>query len=483
MDDKEYCLKNLIEKVESDERILQFKFQHKNTLVWPFIRFSIYRMISSKKLNYSETLSAVNKANPIRTCLHEIIKCIKIGLNIPLFCGRKDILYFCYTEENIISSDGEKTNRLYGGFISEYSEQSGVIETLVGEKYKKDVHDNTRYLDPINFWIDVFSRLSRPNKKDVVMADSIVNYLCNECQLPLSKEEIIKIKKDILLHSKSLRYIDKIFPIIFRKIAPKIVFFEMGYYGGKNAYLIKILHSMGVKTAEIQHGIVAKNHEAYVYSQLLCNSPEYAVYSPDYFLGWGDYWLDKISIPGTKISVGNPFFWQQYYSNIKPVNLQKEDNCRAILWLAFIDNDKNILFLDKFIDISHNAYYIRVRLHPVCRALKTVYKKYENNDKIIIDELQTVYEAFAEADYVISEDSTAAYEALGMGKTVYVLDSEESRCYETVEIAPCFRSPEELVTLLAQEKRDKQDNENIAKTFFGEMWQIKFKQFMETVGV
>ena len=236
MNDKEYCLKELVEKVENDERILHFRFQYKDTLVWPFIRFSIYRLISSKQFNYLKTYEGLNRTTPIRTCLHEFIKCIRIGFNIPLFWERKDILYFSYTSHNVVCSDGKK-NRVYGGFISEYRERSGVIETLGNDKYKKVTRD-TRYLDPVDFWVEAFSYLSRSSKKDIAMADSVVSYLCNECKLDFSKEERIGIKKNILIHSKRIRYLDKVFPIMFRKIAPKIVFIEMGHYGDKKAYLI-----------------------------------------------------------------------------------------------------------------------------------------------------------------------------------------------------------------------------------------------------
>lgn len=485
MNDKEYCLKDWLEIVENDERILRFRFQYKNTLVWPFIRYRVYILLANKYINDLQTLKAVTKHTLVRSGLYEALKCIKIGFHTPLFFGKKDILYFTYTAQNVILDDGKKINRIYGKFIEEYKNQTGVIETLGEKKYEKNVDDNVCYLDPISFWIDILSYVSRPNKKDILMAESLVRYLRDECKLPLLDEEFVQLKEKILLSSKRVKYMDKIFPAIFQKIAPKIVFLELGHYGDYMAYLVKILRDMGIKTADIQHGLVSRNHPAYVYSDFLCNSPIYAEYFPDFYLGWGEYWLNKILIPREKILIGNPFFWQQCDSAIKPTYMRKNGDKKTILWLGFNDNDKNIMLLDQFIDISHNAYTIRVRLHPLFQSFKKMYTKYKNNDKIILDESPTIYKAFAKADCVVSEISTAIYEALAIGKAVYVLESEESKCHGTTDIAFGFRSAEELFTLLRQEDNSKRYDKNMAEFLFGEEegWKVKFKQFIAKIGI
>lgn len=483
----EFCLKDLINKVENDERILQFRFRYKNTLVWPFIRFSIYRAIkndiykSSRVPNEDKKNRLINKWR-----IQKIVKCIKLCFKTPFLWKGRDLLYFYGATGNVISSDGKVYNRIFDGFVNEFHERSGVIEIVGEREYYKDKHVDKRYLDPIELLIVVLCYLHKAHPEDILMADALMNYLCNECKIGISSSEALRLKKNILFWSKAIRYMSIIFPRMFGAIKPSVVFFEDGYYGYRNAYLIKILHEMGIKSADIQHALVGANHEAYVQSEFLCNNSEYAEYMPDYFLGWGEYWLDKISIPGTKISIGNPQFWKQYSDSITAQDNEKAivRNHKTILWIAFQNNDKNIEFLDEFISVSNNEYYIRVRLHPLLRNLTSTYKKYDNNEKIIIDDLPTVYDSFRISDYVIAEFSTVVYEALAFGKPTYILASEEARLYETLTVAPGFKSGNELLELF--NKEDNVDNVMVdtyskQKRFFGEAWQDKFRSFIENI--
>lgn len=275
----------------------------------------------------------------------------------------------------------------------------------------------------------------------------------------------------------------QIYPKMFRRINPKIVFFEEGCYGGSNAYLIKLLHERGVKTAEIQHGMVGKNQNEYFHSEFLCNNSEYANYMPDYFLGWSEYWLEKISIPGEKIPIGNSQFWQQYLNMLKKQENKKtaELDHRTILWIAFVNNDINIKILKEFISTSNNEYYIRIRLHPAWQYLMSEYKEFEKNEKVTMDELPIIYDSFQASDYVVAEASTTIYEALAVGKPTFVFDSETSEWAETKNLAAIFKNVNELLDLLQKAENVENYDVKYQKKFFGETWQDKFRNFIEEV--
>lgn len=478
----EFCLEDLLNGVENDERILQFRFQYKNTLVWPFIRFSVFTAITFKVYNINEMKMARSQQSNLKKYIKELFKCMKICLNTPFLWKQKDLLYFYNAVGNVATSDGTIYNRIYDWFVMEYNEQSGVIETLGQTNYKKDTHVDKRYLDPINFFIEVLCYFTKADSKDIHMADDLMDYLCNDCRLNLLPHEIARIKKNILFLSKKIKYTDKIFLLLFHKIDPKLVFIECGCLGG-DAYLIKLLHEMGIKTAEVQHGWVGANHEAYNQSEFLCNNTEYAEYMPDYFLGWSEYWLEKISVTGMRIPIGNPQFWQQYLNMLTEQKNGKTEKVdyRTVLWIAFTNNEVNIKLLNQFILASNNEYYIRIRLHPLEKFLISEYKEFDKNEKVTMDELPTIYDSFQVSDYVIAESSTVIYEALAVGKPTFIYDNEVADWFETGNLTVSFKNIDELLDLLQKAGDVKNNNADYQKEFFGEAWQDKFKAFIEGV--
>ena len=486
MNPDEYCLQDLIDKVESDDRILQFRFQYKNMLVWPFVRVYAYwakRGAEEGFVNNDlENKEVLAKKIKKKRRLQIIFTGLRMIFHMPFFWKQKDILYLYNSRENI-TIDGQTCHRIYGDFVSEFSEQTGVIETLGDSKYKKDKSIDKRYIDSINLFIEILSYFSKNNPKDIQMADNLIDYLCNECGIDFSPYQSKKIKKTILDFSIKIKCMDKILPKVFKTVRPKIVFVECADYGGSNAYINKTLHEMGIKIAEAQHGIIGGYHEAYTHSDFLCNNAEYAEYMVDYFLGYGDYWLEKINIPGEKIALGNPWFWRQYtrFLNKKHNNQSDNHKKKTVLWIPFEDYKTDLDVLEGFIRDSNNEYNIRVRLHPIYNKFKSDYKKYEDDGKIIMDELPTIYDSLDISDYVVSERSTVIYEALAFGKPAFIFESEYSVAAETLTLGPNFKNAAELVNLLhnAQETTNV-DPDNRSK-FFGEQWQDKFKQFINRV--
>lgn len=78
---------------------------------------------------------------------------------------------------------------------------------------------------------------------------------------------------------------------------------EVVHYSEKNLSLTRAAHDLGIPVVELQHGTVYPAHAAY--NLPVADSP----YSPDYLLGWGDYWLRQTrNFPAKKsVAVGYPF--------------------------------------------------------------------------------------------------------------------------------------------------------------------------------
>lgn len=482
MNQDEYNFEDILDKIECNERILQFRYQYKHTLVWPLIRVDVYRVRLLTELE-NHCNDYINKKVSVRKRRAQIILSgFKKIFSTPFLWKQKDILYLYNAVGNVIIDD-HVINRTYDDFLLEFNNQSGAIETLGNKKYKSEKYIDKRYFDSIYLFIEVLSYFTKDNPEDVKMANDLIDYLSNECRMNILPSHAERIKKIILNIPKKIKYMDVILPRMFRAIKPKLVFIECAHYGDSTAYLNKILHEMGIKTAEAQHGIVGNYHEAYFHSDFLCNNAEYAKYMTDYFLGYGEYWIDKINIPGEKIAIGNPWFWRQYtrFLNENYNNQSASGNKKTVLWIPFEDHGMDLEILEGFIRESNNEYSIRVRLHPIYNYFKSDYKKYEDDGKIIMDELPTIYDSFAISDCVVSESSTVIYEALAVGKPTFILESEFSIRYQTLSLAPNFRNASELLNLIRSTQETMYIDPDIRIKFFGEQWQDKFKHFINRV--
>ena len=475
-------LKEWVATVENDPRILEFRFQYKNMLVWPFVRYHIMETVISVRSwgGIRPQYDQIASKRRLERYAQKLIRSLIRAFQLPFGWKQKDLLYMYRGDGNVRLSDGTYFHRIYDGFVMEYKEKSGVLEHAGWMEGHKSKYIDKKYMDSVYFLVEVLGSWGHTDKRDMLMADELITYLTLNCGIALSEEEAVSIKEMILFFSKAVKYIDKIFTKIFLRIKPKMVFVNCGIYGQWNACIIKCLRDLGIRTAEVQHANVSHIHPAYFFSDFLCNNEEYADYVPDFFVGWSSYWLDSIQIPSKKIPIGNPWFWKQYMQ-YAPEKYQKEraDKRKTILWLPFANIYEDIRYLDDFIKVSSNEYYIRIRLHPTMRHLRDEYIKYNDNDRIIMDNLSHVYESFQMADFVVGEDSTAVYEALAFGKPVFVLSDEVTAGHGLNKVAPSFKSVEELLCLLQDENAAAIDGVREAGRFFGEDWQQKFREFIE----
>ncbi len=90
-----------------------------------------------------------------------------------------------------------------------------------------------------------------------------------------------------------------------RHARPRILMVGAGCYGPAAA-MIAAAKDAGIVTAEYQHGAVSGGHDAYNFAPAVCSDPAYLRTLPDFFLGYGSWWMEQFTAPMHKVVIGNP---------------------------------------------------------------------------------------------------------------------------------------------------------------------------------
>ncbi len=482
----EASLAQLLE-IENDSRILEYRYAYKNTPVWPFIRFGVYRSLTSNVL-YGEpekkAKRTVKKADqPDGRRLRQYLAAF---LKNPFFSSRKPIMHIYSNLGNVPDTDGTIYNRCFDEYVKLYPNRTYVLEYPERDILcKSQVAKHYKYL--YDRAVLAGMKKEKPAAADVAAAEAFLAFLKEKIPAPffLTNEQWGAVKNEILYWSMRIRYDDRFYRALFCRVKPRIVFIEDGCYGQRNAYLCKVCSELGIVSAEIQHGSVHRNHEAYNYGELLRSSREYRMYLPDYYCGYGSYWLQEINVPVKKVCFGNETFASHYARNYERSLAAAEKRTRqTILWIAFEDNKENIRFLSSFLELSGTKYRILLRLHPLRKerfadTYAQLCRKYPNLE---MDSSGNVYEGFVKSDDVVACDSTTIFEALAFGKRVLVYANRAARWLGMTGVGEEFSSPEQLLALLSEQARfDGALREVDREKYFSLRFKENYRAFIRSV--
>lgn len=193
---------------------------------------------------------------------------------------------------------------------------------------------------------------------------------------------------------------------------------EVVHYAERNFALTRAAHDLGIPVVELQHGTVYPAHAAYNLS--VADS----AYSPDYLLGWGDYWLRQArNFPAKKaVSVGYPFLERALADNPRKVH----GGVPLVLFISQGTIGKRLSELAAELGrISGNACRIVFKPHPnEMKSWRRLYPALSDSGvEVAEDAARGIYSWLAEADAVAGVYSTAMIEGLVWGTKAYVFRS------------------------------------------------------------
>ncbi len=198
---------------------------------------------------------------------------------------------------------------------------------------------------------------------------------------------------------------------MFKKIKPKIIYSVASYsYLGDMISAAKVL---GIKTIELQHGVISKYHMGYSFP-----TDQNLLYYSDVFYSWGNFWNKSVANAFGEVQ-NNGF---QYFRDMSKIysNAAKENKILIISQAALGGKIMNetLKLINKF-----SEFQILYKLHP---EEYDMYKKYPSYSKLasyknlIFLEECNLYDIMSKSKIQIGVFSTALYEGIGLSCNTFL---------------------------------------------------------------
>jgi hypothetical protein len=179
--------------------------------------------------------------------------------------------------------------------------------------------------------------------------------------------------------------------------------------------MIAALKAHGVKTIEIQHGLIARNDLYYVYDKYAATSANKAFF-PDVLLTYGSYWRnvvlaghehtsESVQVVGDYTSFSWPNVQEGHRGKILLITAQKN---MADDYVRYIED------LAGRVEQSHADWKITVKLHPKEPQIEKYTEAFERSKIVdLIGNETGLHDALSKASIHLSIYSTTLYDAIG----------------------------------------------------------------------
>lgn len=474
MHDIEECYEKMYE-FENNKELYNFRFKDTGIPMWMYIRAVFIRNVSDNKLA-NQLRNSRESGNTIKKSF--ISKYITKN---PFFSHRKDILFAFWSFEGMKQhEDGLVFEELIMPYLQMFPNNTA---TLMDGEIKNKYELNCAYPDwkMDDVFIDILRYTGYVRKncalsvEDEANIRGLMTFLVQNSPLQINsrfKKEIIWNLKYFAQNSKEMIKICKLYLQI---VKPKITIICCASYPNVlRVAMILACKEKGVVTAELQHGLIAKNHANYHYCDYIVNNRECSKMLPEYYLTFGEYWNKQTKMPQKCNVIG---YAKPVIKDVVPTN-------NKILFCADLDFDRYEHFLDELMLNLNEDTEIYFRFHPLYSTKKqrNRFKKFLKYPNFFAADEESLTYYMKECRYVIIDGSTVCYEALFMGRIVFVFNSIQTvRCgINNLSSVHLFNDSDEFLALW--EKRDILKPE-YHKKFFNINYKENYKKFLKKCGV
>jgi hypothetical protein len=464
---------------EDDAAIMDFKCAETGALLWPLIRMMFLRMIISD-LYYGNSVLRATSSRASAFAKLRILGASTLhntGLLLRKNCGAD--VFLVATGLGNIRIDGKWLNRLCDHFALCLPSQTTVMEDLHewNWPFPRAVQRVLLHA-PLQVRNQVLARVL-VRDRHIRAAARLVRFVSERAHRHLGwligaeRERSLCLflaKKTAVLPHQIQAY-----QKLLAKICPKIIVIEAACYGPSTG-LLAAAKSMGVTTAEYQHGAVSGGHDGYNIAPALAAEADYRKVLPEYFLGYGSWWNDQINVPVKKIAVGNPHRdWQL-------ARLARSESRQDILLLGDgIDTERYVSMAENIAAFATpHGFRTVFRAHPLERArLQALWKNDVNG--LTLDESPDIYQALTGAYAVVSELSTGLFEAVGIADKVFLWDTPKSRFIFPDHPFQRFQVAEDLMRMVVDDQAGRVSAAGSAAIWKVD-WQENYLNFLRSCG-
>jgi len=402
-------------EIEADPKILDFRFQHNKLPMWLYIRYYLFETLIRHYYNLENPHIQIN---PLSMPLSKKIKYLWMAFKKQPFQKKNSEILIIGSSATCVLENDTYANRLYD-FILEMSQNTLLFETSFKFNFPRPrIYENQIfYYDLILILSKLLRNLIKSSSDDVKTIKNFISFL--KGKYPLNNQIKSDIEKKLLIQSKRIKISTYLHQKLFELIKPRLLIIEDAHYGGYTE-VINLAKRNNIIVAELQHGMVNKNHLAYNYHKNLYKGLQ--PYLPDYFLVYGKYFSDRVRTPAKCVIIGNN------YLNNKVPNIPIQKTIDFLI----ISGGNIPQFYVELCRLLKNEFpnsVVVFRPHPTERpALQERYKEIIEMD-IPID-TSNLYERLRDCKMVISgEFTTVMFEALKYTPRVYVIKTNASEIY------------------------------------------------------
>ena len=455
---------DILEKLEANKKILDFKFSKSEIPMYLFIRFMLIQSLINKEFNLSNPHVKANKKS-----IKEIFKYIYHTLKSNIFFAPKKDIYIFSTEIVNKLENGKYVNKLYDEFYNLFKDKTQIIEASHNKSYFTPKKEKIFYSDIINIIIVIFSKFARINLKDTQNIDDFIEYLKSK---NIFDDEVLKESKEILTKIAKRENISIfIYRLFFKIKKPKLILVNAGFYGDQS-FLIYSAKSLNIKVIEYQHGYIGLGHPAYNYHKNIFENIKQ--FFPDYLLTHGKYWSDRIRIPAEKIEIGMP--------NLIKNKIFLKNSEKTILFISggLVPDLINIFIKESFNKLNILGYKIIIRPHP--SEYPAIEERYGQLIKLgVILDKENLYETLKKVEIVVGFDvSTVLFEAICFTSKIYMMKTNFTNYYEPNSCFLSFENSEEFIKLI----KNNQEIFYSDSYFWDSNWKENYTNFIEnTIGI
>lgn len=451
------------EFADMERELKLFEKQIHGLKVWERIRHQIVRDIRLKKgIHENLNSDAQNRVEIFKKTSHMLKNVISKN---PFLSNPSDLLFVGRGRRKMIN--GEYWDTRCDPLIEAADRSTLMLEELNSDTlthHSPARTQNLRYLDLLRYGGAIPRRLGLVGadlaKDDSKWISKVESAILEKfgCKVDVSSKVKFQLKQSKILKPQYRYLLSKIDPSVLMLV------------NHNDFPLVRAAQEEGVKTAEIQHSMISKNHMAYSFEHAADDLETF----PDYFLSWGEEWSNEINLPFEKsnvVPIGNA------YLETRKNGVEREPKDQIIVvsqWSLCEELSELAIKLEGLTD-SKVVY----KLHP--REVKDWRERYQNlthsDVEVETGSHRTLYELFSESKAQVGVYSGALYEGLAFGLQTFIADLPGSEMAEGVSKFSTVKKvsgAEEIPELLGR-----QDSE------FGEKDQIfepkpkeKFRAFL-----
>jgi hypothetical protein len=258
---------------------------------------------------------------------------------------------------------------------------------------------------------------------------------------------------------------------VFEEARRRIILTTSGTQGSL-APAIQVARSMGIAVAEYQHGQTGRGQPEHNFAPTLRRSEEYRATLPDYILGYGRWWLDRVDMPLKPVIIGYP---HRSESLLRARCRQKPNT--DILVIAKLGEARRYFALASELHRRASGR-LKVTFRPNPRDRISLYEPApDSRGSVEIDNEPDAYTSISRAAALVSGASTTIVEAIGLVPRIFLWEESGGAFKYPEPLFERFSNVGDLIEKL-QSPPDPKVQRPLAEDVWASDWRQRYADFI-----